>query len=285
MAQNILVTGGNGQLGSELRELSALSDDVFTFVDIDTLDLTDSPVALAFLEQRSPDWIVNCAAYTAVDRAEEEPDIAEKVNAGIPAMLAEYGNKNDCKVIHISTDYVFAGDIARPLTEDDIPTPLSVYGSSKRNGETAMLACKNGMVIRTSWLYSSYGNNFVKSMIRLMNEREELGVVYDQVGTPTYGADLAGAILQIIEAGAGAFRPGIYHYSNEGIASWYDFAYEIREITQTDCRIIPIETTAYPLPARRPAFAVLNKNKIRQQYMLQIPHWKSGLQRCIEKLK
>lgn len=285
MAQKILVTGGNGQLGSELRELSALTGDVFTFIDIDDIDLTDRGRALAFLEERSPDWIINCAAYTAVDRAEEEPAIAEKVNAGIPAMLAEYGNKSGCRVIHISTDYVFPGDDPRPLTEEDPPAPLSAYGTSKRNGETAMLSCKNGMVIRTSWLYSTYGNNFVKSMMRLMDERDELRVVYDQVGTPTYGTDLAGVILKIIEPGAGTFIPGIYHYSNEGIASWYDFAHEIREITQASCRIIPIETEEYPLPARRPPFAVLSKKKIRQQYMLQIPHWKSGLHRCIEKMK
>jgi dTDP-4-dehydrorhamnose reductase len=188
-------------------------------------------------------------------------------------------------VIHISTDYVFPGDVARPLTEEDSPSPLSAYGTSKRNGETAMLTCSTGIIIRTSWLYSTYGNNFVKSMIRLMKERDELRIVYDQVGTPTYGADLAGAILKIIDAGAGAFSPGIFHYSNEGIASWYDFAFEIRELTQSDCRIIPITTAEYPLPARRPAFAVLSKEKIRQQYMLQIPHWKSGLQRCIKKMK
>lgn len=285
MAQKILVTGGNGQLGSELRELGALTGDAFVFADIDTIDLTDRAGAMAFLEAHAPDWIINCAAYTAVDRAEEEPGIAEKVNAGIPAMLAAFGNKSGCRVIHISTDYVFPGNVARPLTEEDAPSPLSAYGTSKRNGETAMLTCNTGMILRTSWLYSTYGNNFVKSMIRLMKERDELRVVYDQVGTPTYGADLAGVILKIIDAGAGAFSPGIFHYSNEGIASWYDFAFEIRELTQSDCRIIPITTAEYPLPARRPAFAVLSKQKIRQQYMLQIPHWKSGLQRCIEKMK
>ena len=288
MAQKILVTGGNGQLGSEIRELSTMTGDTFTFVDIDIIDLTDRTRADRFLEEHSPDWIVNCAAYTAVDRAEEEPGIAEKVNAGIPAML-----RIDGRFFVISmtppvtepTDYVFSGDVTRPLTEEDPPAPLSAYGTSKRNGETAMLTCENGMVIRTSWLYSTYGHNFVKSMMRLMEERDELRVVYDQVGTPTYGTDLAGVILKIIEPGSGTFIPGMYHYSNEGIASWYDFAHEIREITQASCRIIPITTDEYPLPARRPAFAVLNKKKIRQQYVLQIPHWKSGLQRCIEKMK
>lgn len=284
MAQKILVTGGNGQLGSELRELSGQTGDSFSFVDIDTIDLTDRGKALEFLESQSPDWIINCAAYTAVDKAEQEPEIAEKVNAGIPSMLAEYGTKSGCRIIHISTDYVFAGDLTRPVRETDTPAPLSVYGTSKRNGEEAVLVCPTAMVIRTSWLYSTYGNNFLKSMIRLMSERDTLRIVYDQVGTPTYGTDLAGAILKIIEAGAVSFVPGIMHYSNEGIASWYDFAFEIREITQADCMIEPIETKDYPLPANRPAFAVLSKEKIRKHYSLRIPHWKSGLQRCIEKL-
>ncbi len=284
MAQKILVTGGNGQLGSAIRELSQHIDAVFTFIDIGDVDLTDRSAALAFLSGVAPDWIINCAAYTAVDRAEEEKEHAEEVNAGIPALLAEYGNDSGSRIIHISTDYVFAGDHTRPLKESDSPAPLSAYGRSKRNGEKAVLACATAMVVRTSWLYSTYGNNFVKSMIRLMNVREELRVVYDQVGTPTFGTDLAGAIIKIIEAGTGAFIPGILHYSNEGIASWYDFAYEIREITRSDCRILPIETKDYPLPAARPAYAVLNKEKIRQYYQLSIPHWKSGLQRCIEKL-
>jgi dTDP-4-dehydrorhamnose reductase len=284
MAQKILVTGGNGQLGSEIRELSALSGDAFTFVDIDTIDLTEKQGAMEYLEAHAPDWIINCAAYTAVDRAEEEPGVAEQVNAGIPAILAEYGASSGCRIIHISTDYVFAGDLTRPIRETDTPAPLSAYGKSKYNGEKAVMACKNAMVIRTSWLYSAYGNNFVKSMMRLMQERDTLRIVYDQVGTPTYGADLAGAILEITGAGPGAFVPGIFHYSNEGVASWYDFAFEIREITGADCLVEPIETKDYPLPARRPAFAVLNKEKIREQYALRIPHWKSGLQRCIEKL-
>lgn len=284
MAQKILVTGGNGQLGSELRELSGQTGDAFSFVDMDTIDLTERENALAFLEENGPDCIINCAAYTAVDKAEEEPGIAEKVNAGIPAMLAEYGERTGCRIIHISTDYVFAGDLTRPIRETDIPAPLSVYGNSKYNGEKAVMTCKNAMVIRTSWLYSAYGNNFVKSMMRLMGERDSLRIVYDQVGTPTYGADLAGAILHIIEKGAKGFVPGIFHYSNEGVASWYDFAFEIREITGSDCMIEPIETKDYPLPARRPAYAVLNKEKIRKHYSLRIPHWKSGLQRCIEKM-
>ncbi len=284
MAQKILVTGGNGQLGSEIRELSKHADAVFTFIDIEDIDLTEREMAMAFLVEESPDWIINCAAYTAVDRAEEETELAEKVNAEIPAMLAAYGSKSRSRIIHISTDYVFAGDVTRPLKETDAPTPLSAYGRSKRNGEIAVLACPTTMVVRTSWLYSTYGNNFVKSMMRLMNEREELRIVYDQVGTPTYGGDLAGAIMKIIEAGTGAFIPGIFHYSNEGIASWYDFAYEIREIIQAECRILPIETKDYPLPATRPAYAVLSKEKIREHYKLQIPHWKSGLQRCIKKL-
>ena len=333
MAQRILVTGGNGQLGSELRELRELrksmetgvanvpgearetnepkesgepvesmqawvpmessetakpgseSPDQWSFVDIDDVDLTSTQQALQFLEEQSPDWIINCAAYTAVDKAEEEPGTAEMVNAGIPALLAEYGGRSGCRIIHISTDYVFAGDLTRPLKEDDSPSPLSAYGRSKANGETAVLAHDRSMVIRTSWLYSTYGHNFVKSMIRLMNERDELRIVYDQVGTPTYAEDLAVAILRIIDAGTETFVPGIFHYSNEGIASWYDFAVSIREISGADCRILPIETKDYPLPARRPAVAVLNKEKIRQTYQLDIPYWRTSLSRCMEKLK
>ena len=307
MPQKIIVTGANGQLGSEIRQIAGTSPHAFTFTftDIDTLDLTNQQEARSFFEKQAPDVIINCAAYTAVDKAEEEPDMAELINAGIPAMLAEYGKQSDCKIIHISTDYVFSGNLARPLTEEDPTGPMSRYGASKVQGEQAIMKYKNAMVIRTSWLYSSYGANFVKSMVRLLRERDELGIVFDQIGSPTYAADLAEAIMQIIGYGQVAagkkdtsanpkkdsaersslqFSPGIYHYSNEGVASWYDLVWEIRELTGSDCTIRPIETKDYPLPAPRPAYAVLNKAKMKKTYGLEIPYWKASLKVCLEKL-
>ncbi len=283
MQQKIIVTGANGQLGSELRQILESSSNCSVFTDVDTLDLTNKTDALSFFENEKPDVIVNCAAYTAVDKAEEEWEKAESINVGIPQMLAEYGKVSGCRIIHISTDYVFKGDLARPLKEEDDTIPESRYGQSKLLGEQALMHYNNAMIIRTSWLYSIYGNNFVQSMARLLNERDELKIVYDQIGSPTNGADLAGAITYIINRGAAGFAPGIYHYSNEGVASWYDFAYEIRELTGASCKLVPIETKDYPLPAPRPAYAVLNKQKIKKKYGLEIPHWKSSLKIYMEK--
>ncbi len=289
MPQKIVVTGANGQLGSEIRHIAHEKSNAFTFSDIDTLDLTNQQKAFSFFEEHQPDVIINCAAYTAVDKAEKEWEKAELINAGIPAMLAEYGKRSGCRIIHISTDYVFRGDLARPLTEEDTTSPLSRYGASKVQGEQAIMQYKNAMVIRTSWLYSSHGANFVKSMMRLLRERDELGIVYDQIGSPTYAADLAGAVMQIIDheqfsSSSVGTSANIYHYSNEGVASWYDLAWEIRELTGADCTIQPIETKDYPLPAPRPAYAVLNKAKIKKTYGLKIPHWKDSLKICLEKL-
>lgn len=302
MKKKIVVTGANGQLGSEIRQIAGSKTHAFVFTDVDTLDLTNSKEAFAFFEKQLPDVIVNCAAYTAVDKAEEDWKKAELINRGVPEMLGKYGQRSGCRIIHISTDYVFRGNLARPLREDDPIGPESKYGRSKLLGEKAILQFGNTMVIRTSWLYSAFGNNFVKSMIRLLHERDELKVVYDQTGTPTWASDLAGAIMTIInheEKAATAGKPqpfhewttdhqpgaqtasGIYHYSNEGVASWYDFAYEIRELTGARCNIIPIETKDYPLPAPRPAYAVLNKEKIKEQFGLEIPHWKTSLKNCI----
>jgi dTDP-4-dehydrorhamnose reductase len=306
MPQKIIVTGANGQLGSEFRQIADLTPHAFIFTDIDSLDLTNQHETNSFCEKHKPDVIVNCAAYTAVDKAEEEPERAELINVGIPAMLAEYGKRSGCRIIHISTDYVFSGDLARPLTEEDPTGPMSRYGASKVQGEQAIMQYNNAMVIRTSWLYSSYGANFVKSMVRLLRERDELGIVFDQIGSPTYAADLAEAIMQIIGYGqvsAGKngtpadpkngsterppapFSPGIYHYSNEGVASWYDLVWEIRELTGEECTIRPIETKDYPLPAPRPAYAVLNKAKIKNTYGLEIPYWKTSLKICLEKIE
>jgi dTDP-4-dehydrorhamnose reductase len=305
MSKKIAVTGANGQLGSEIRQIAGTTPYAFTFTDVDTLDLTNQQEAISFFDKEHPDVIINCAAYTAVDKAEEDWERAELINAGIPAMLAKYGEKSGCRIIHVSTDYVFRGDLARPLSENDPTGPMSRYGASKVQGEQAITQYKNAMVIRTSWLYSSYGANFVKSMVRLLSERDELGIVFDQIGTPTYAADLAEAIMQIIgyeqpaagksgtstdlkkgsaEPPAATFIPGIYHYSNEGVASWYDLVWEIREYTGAKCTIRPIETKDYPLPAPRPAYAVLNKAKIKNTYRLEIPYWKESLKICLEKL-
>ncbi len=284
MAKKILVSGANGQLGTEIREISENSIHTFIFSDIDTIDFTREKPALGFLNSHKPDVIVNCAAYTAVDKAEEEWDKAEKINAGIPAMLANYGTESACRIIHISTDYVFPGNIARPLHENDLPAPLSRYGLSKLNGENALREYDKHIIIRTSWLYSGFGNNFVKSMMKLFRERKELKVVFDQVGTPTYAADLAEIILRFIDLPDPDFKPGTYNYSNEGVASWYDFAIEIRDLTGSACNILPIETKDFQLPASRPAYAVLNKEKIKHHLGIEIPHWTSSLKRCIEKI-
>ncbi len=277
MQEKIIVTGANGQLGSELRQILRSASHCSVFTDVNTLDLTSNIEALSFFENEKPDVIVNCAAYTAVDKAEEEWKKAESINVGIPKILAEYGTLSGCRIIHISTDYVFKGDLARPLKEEDATLPESRYGQSKLQGEQALMHYRNAIVIRTSWLYSIYGNNFAQSMLRLLDERDELKIVYDQIGSPTHGSDLASAIAQIIDQGAAGFAPGIYHYSNEGVASWYDFAYEIREISGASCNLLPIETKDYPLPAPRPSYAVLNKHKIKKEYGLKIPHWKSSL--------
>lgn len=285
MKRKIVVTGANGQLGSELKELAKESDNTtsYIFTDIDTLDLTNRKDALAFLKNQDPDIIVNCAAYTAVDKAESDEERAELLNAGIPDILKDFSDDSGARIIHISTDYVFPGDNPRPLKESDETGPKSAYGKSKLHGERILLESKNAMIIRTSWLHSSFGNNFVKSMLRLMKEREELRVVFDQTGSPTYACDLASAILKIATFEE-AWTGGIYHYSNEGVTSWYDLTCEIKNLTGSQCKIIPIETKDYPLPAPRPAYAVLNKEKIKKQFDLEIPHWKSGLIRCIDKI-
>ncbi len=277
-----MVTGAFGQLGSEIRKISEASDQTFVFTDVDTLDMSEQKNANRFLESNAPDIIINCAAYTAVDKAEEEEEKAIQINAGIPELLASYGKKTECMIIHVSTDYVFRGDLARPLKEEDKTDPQSVYGRSKLLGEEAILSYERGMVIRTSWLYSSFGHNFVKSIAGLLTKKEELKVVFDQVGSPTYAGDLAEVILMIAEQDDQKFIPGIYHYSNEGIASWYDLAIAIGEITGADCKIVPIETKDYPLPAPRPAYAILNKEKIKKQLDIQIPYWRSSLIRCLE---
>lgn len=272
-----LVTGANGQLG---RELHLLLGDVAVYAGRDVLDIGDEEAVRAFFEAQSFDFVINCAAYTAVDKAEEDFEAADRINRLGPALLAKYGKR----IVHISTDYVFDGTACRPYREDDAANPLSVYGSTKLAGERAVLAeAETAVVLRTSWLYSSFGANFVKTMLRLGAERDSLGVVFDQVGTPAYAADLASAIAVMLPQ----IKPGmkeIYHYSNEGVASWYDFTVAIMEESGLSCAVRPLETSEYPARAVRPACSVLNKAKIRRDFGLSIPHWRDGLKRCLHAL-
>jgi len=286
----ILVTGAYGQLGSEIKELELQFPDYdFIFTDVDSLDITSEIAVETFFDKNKPDFVINCAAYTAVDKAETEQGITEKINALAPKILGKYSNKIGAKLIHISTDYVFAGDANKPYFENDRVNPQGVYGATKLQGELNCLEeNSNSVVIRTSWLYSAFGNNFVKTMLRLGSERDSLNVVFDQVGTPTYATDLAKAILSIIrisEKDSAKFSPGVYHYSNEGVASWYDFAKAIFEISEIDCIVNPVLSDLFPTPAKRPHFSVLNKSKIKDNFGIEIPFWRDSLKDCIERLK
>jgi dTDP-4-dehydrorhamnose reductase len=281
----VAVTGSSGQMG---RELAKLADShprfQFTFLDRDIFPL-DEPEKIQYWIQKHPsDFFIHCAAYTAVDKAESEREKVFLVNATAPGLISTLLSKAGTKLIYISTDYVFDGTSALPLKEDAVTDPVNVYGSSKLEGEKLVLRNNpDTIVIRTSWLYSTEGNNFVKTMIRLMSEREKIQVVQDQTGSPTYAADLAGSILQILESGR--FLPGIYHYSNEGTTTWYEFALEIKRLTASTCQVLPIPTSGYPTPAKRPAYSLLDKSKIRSAYDLEIPTWQSSLRICIEHLK
>lgn len=281
----ILVTGAYGQLGNELKELAAPNTELeFLFTDVDSLDITDESAVASFFTKYHPDCVINCAAYTAVDKAESEPELAAMVNAVAPKLLARYAKKTGAKFVHVSTDYVFAGNAHQPYSETDPVDPQGVYGKTKLEGEQNCLAENaDSVIVRTSWLYSSFGNNFVKTMLRLGKERGELNVVFDQVGTPTYAADLAAAILEIV-IGNGDFVPGIYHYSNEGVTSWYDFAKAIFEIAGVECKVHPVLSDQFPTPAKRPHYSVLNKEKIRKTFDINIPYWRDSLRKCIEKL-
>jgi len=286
----ILITGGNGQLGSEIKALAnAYPDFEFIFTDVEDLDITNQAALDLFLTKSDPAFIVNCAAYTAVDKAESDLELATKINSLAPKLLAEASKKYGISLIHISTDYVFDGTAHIPYKETVAPSPDSAYGRTKLEGElNIQSSCEDYIIIRTAWLYSAYGKNFVKTMLKLGSEREELGVIFDQVGTPTYAADLAQAILDIILAKASgrvANDSGIYHYTNEGVCSWYDFSNEIFRIEGIKCRVKPIETVDYPTPARRPHYSVLNKKKIKTTYDLTIPHWKDSLEICLNVLK
>lgn len=279
--KKILLTGSRGQLGCEIRCASARYSDLdIFFTDLDELNITDEGAVRSFFSDLNPDYIVNCAAYTAVDKAEDEPELCFRVNRDAVALLASEACKSNAKMIHISTDYVFDGKNHRPYTEDILPDPQNVYGRSKLDGENLLMqVCPQSMILRTSWLYSSFAANFVKTMIGLGRECDRLNVVLDQIASPTYAADLAEVILHIIDSGK--FLPGLYHYANEGVASWYDLACRVQRLVGNTCLVIPIETKDYPTRALRPHYSVLNKEKIKSTYGIRIPHWEDALERCI----
>ena len=280
---NILITGSYGQLGSEIRTLYSKKAEQhhFIFTDVDTLDICDETAVSDFFAAHKIDLVVNCAAYTAVDKAESDTDKCRQINSLSVRNLMSAAKRHGARIIHISTDYVFDGTAHKPYVETDRINPQSVYGSTKAEGEAVLLDnyADDSIIIRTSWLYSTFGNNFVKTMLRLGKEREELSVVFDQVGSPTNAADLAEAILSIVCSDR--FEGGVYHYSNEGVCSWYDFAKAIFEFAHIDCRVLPIESSQYPTPAKRPHYSVLNKAKIKSVYGIHIPYWRDSLQRVI----
>ena len=282
---NILVTGSKGQLGSEIEELSTSYDYKFFFTDKNDLDITNSHAVNKFIETNNVYIIINCAAYTAVDKAESDENSADAINHIAVKNLTQIAKKHDIKLIHISTDYVFDGTNYMPYTEEDKTSPNSVYGKTKLAGEQEIIGInpKDSIIIRTSWVYSSYGANFVKTMLRLTKEKEQLGVIYDQVGTPTYAGDLAKTILDILPNIKNE-KVEIYNYSNEGVLSWYDFAKEIMRMSKSACQINPIETIEYPTPAARPHYSLLNKSKIKNEFNLNIPYWKDSLDKCLQKM-
>lgn len=281
---NILITGCNGQLGNEMQLLQKDNKQHHFFnTDVAELDITDKAAIEKYVNDNNIDGIVNCAAFTAVDKAESNVDLCRLLNATAPAYLASAMEQRNGWFIQISTDYVFDGTNHKPYTEDEPTCPDSVYGSTKLEGEQqALRLCSKTMIIRTAWLYSPFGNNFVKTMIRLGKEKQQLGVIFDQIGTPTYAADLANVIMTAINKG---IVPGIYHFSNEGVTSWYDFTKAIHRIADiTSCQVSPLHTAEYPTPASRPHYSVLDKTKIKDTYNIEIPYWEESLAKCIERL-
>ena len=281
---NILVTGCNGQLGNEMQLLEKENPQHTYFnTDVAELDITNQEAVEQYVASHEIDGIVNCAAYTAVDKAEDNEEFSSVLNSIAPAYLAAAIEKRGGWMIQISTDYVFDGTQHTPYVEDDDTCPNSVYGKTKLVGElNVQKLCKQSMIIRTAWLYSTFGNNFVKTMIRLGQEKPELGVIFDQIGTPTYARDLAAAIFTAINKGV---VPGVYHFSNEGVISWYDFTKAIHRLAGiTTCHVRPLHTAEYPTPANRPHYSVLDKTKIKQTYQMEVPYWEESLRECIEKL-
>ena len=284
---NILITGANGQLGNCLRDLATVFQDKYNFyyTDVAELDITNSGAIEKFVAGNSIDIIINAAAYTAVDKAEDEVELAYRLNRDAVRNLAEVARNHDCLLVHVSTDYIFSGESCKPYVETDTPAPQSVYGASKLAGEQAIMesGCR-AVVIRTSWLYSEYGNNFVKTMLRLGTERESVNVVSDQIGGPTYAGDLAKVIFRLIEVVPTEEKVGIYHFANEGVCSWYDFAKAIMEFGGKKCDVNPIFTSEYPSKARRPSFSVFNLRKTKTTTKMDIPYWRDSLRLIINKL-
>jgi dTDP-4-dehydrorhamnose reductase len=283
---NILVTGSDGQLGNSIRQLKDNYPAYhFVFTDIAELDITKAEEVGQFISNQKINCIINAAAYTAVDQAEVEPEKANLINGEAPAILAKAIKEVNGMLIHISTDYVFDGEAHTPISETGQPNPVSAYSYSKWLGEKLIMEQDSkSVILRTSWLYSEFGQNFVKSMIRFGRERDELKVVFDQIGTPTYARDLAKIILDLIPDFLQNDKTEIYHLSNEGVASWYDFALAIHEFAGIDCRVLPIETKDYPLPAKRPHYSLMNKEKIKVQFRITIPHWRNSLRKCVNNI-
>lgn len=281
---NIVVTGANGQLGSELKVLADLDkSNSYFYLDRKQLPLDQTLIIQDVLGMYQPDLIIHCAAYTAVDKAESEPELADAINHLASEEIAQYCRIHQTKLIAISTDYVFDGQSSKPLSEDAPTSPINTYGLTKLKGEQAIQKwCPEAIIIRTSWVYSTFGNNFVKTMIRLMNERDKISVIQDQIGSPTYAKDLAQAILKI--AKSEQWIPGIYHYSNEGEISWYDFAVGIRDLKGLSCEIEAIPNSAYPTAAARPHYSLLNKAKIKNDYQVSVPFWKDSLVEMLKQL-
>lgn len=279
----ILVTGSDGQLGRSLRKKFENDPDIeAVFTDVDTLDITDRNALERFFSDNHFDILVNCAAYTAVDRAESDDLMAARLNTQAVGYMAEVASRYNVRIIHISTDYVFSGDSSRPYVENDEPYPHSIYGRTKLEGEGILKSfCPDSVIIRTAWLYSEYGNNFVKTMHRLGKENGAVSVVSDQIGTPTYAGDLADAIHSVVKNKE--WHPGIYHFTDEGVASWYDFAIAIFELSgMKNVKVTPINTVNFSAPAKRPQYSVLSKNKIKSTFGLSIPYWRDSLERCIK---
>ncbi len=284
---NILVTGSNGQLGSEFKDLSSnFSNYNFIFTDIDELDITNEKAVSDFFDSNEINVVINCAAYTNVDKCESNQDAAHTLNTLACRLLSQQCTNHNAAIIHISTDYVYDGNNYTPYIETDFTNPNSIYGKTKLHGEKMIEEfATTGIIIRTSWLYSSYGHNFIKTMMKFGEERDELRVVFDQIGTPTYARDLAKVIIKGLSEITFIEGTHIFHYSNEGVCSWYDFAKEIIDYKNINCKIIPIETKDYPLPAPRPSYSVMNKAKIKEELGIEIPYWKDSLFECLDKIE
>lgn len=286
-SQKILITGGRGQLGQELSRLAASFPDFsFTFTDVDTLDITNPGQLAGYCQSMSPDYLINTAAYTQVDKAETESEKASLVNSTAIENIITALKGSTCRLIHLSTDFIYSGEVPHPCHEQDAPGPCSVYGQTKLSGERAARAHPATIILRTAWLYSCFGKNFVKTILRHASLKQSLHVVYDQTGTPTWARDLAKAIMTVVQVLAGDTPPvyGTYNYSNEGVCSWYDFAVEIVRAAGLNCRVLPVQTAEYPLPAPRPWYTVLDKTRFKKTFGVTLPHWRQSLSACLHEM-